>query len=85
MESVITAAYIAASILFILGLKKLSRQETARRGNQLSALGMLIAIVVTLPVPILYPIKNKPGPMADIPIKILFSNFLSFICLNFYP
>lgn len=29
------------------------------------------AIVVTLPVPILYPIKNKPGPTADKDIIIL--------------
>jgi NAD(P) transhydrogenase subunit beta len=48
METLIDAAYIAASILFILGLKKLSRQETARTGNRMSACGMLLAIVVTL-------------------------------------
>jgi len=41
-------AYIAASILFITGLKMLSRPETARRGNRLSAVGMLIAVVATL-------------------------------------
>ncbi len=44
----INAAYIAAAILFILGLKMLGRQATARRGNLLSALGMLLAVVVTL-------------------------------------
>ncbi len=41
-------AYIVASILFIFGLKMLGRQHTARRGNLLSAVGMLIAVVVTL-------------------------------------
>ncbi len=41
-------AYLGAAILFILGLKMLTRPETARRGNRLSALGMLIAIVATL-------------------------------------
>ena len=44
----INLAYIAASVLFIYGLKMLSRPETARRGNQVSALGMLLAVVVTL-------------------------------------
>ncbi len=44
----INLAYIVASILFILGLKMLGRQASARRGNTLSALGMLIAVVVTL-------------------------------------
>ncbi len=40
--------YIAASILFILGLKMLSRPESAKRGNLVSSLGMLIAICITL-------------------------------------
>jgi H+-translocating NAD(P) transhydrogenase subunit beta len=43
-----TFAYIAASILFITGLKMLGRAETARRGNRISAVGMLIAVVATL-------------------------------------
>lgn len=41
-------AYLAASILFIFGLKMLGSASTARRGNLLSALAMLIAIVATL-------------------------------------
>jgi len=44
----INLSYIGAAILFILGLKMLSSPKTARKGNFLSALGMLIAIVVTL-------------------------------------
>jgi NAD(P) transhydrogenase subunit beta len=47
-EILINSAYILASILFIIGLKMLGRQTTARRGNLLSGVGMLIAIVVTL-------------------------------------
>ena len=47
-EILINSAYILASILFIIGLKMLGRQGTARRGNLLSGVGMLIAIVVTL-------------------------------------
>lgn len=48
MEAWQTFAYIAASILFITGLKMLGRAETARRGNRISAIGMLIAVVATL-------------------------------------
>ncbi|MYD43068.1 MAG: NAD(P)(+) transhydrogenase (Re/Si-specific) subunit beta [Gammaproteobacteria bacterium] len=44
----INAAYIVAAVLFIFGLKMLGTPATARRGNFLSALGMFIAIVVTL-------------------------------------
>jgi len=40
--------YVVAAILFILGIKKLSSPKTARSGNALSALGMLLAIVATL-------------------------------------
>ena len=47
-EILINSAYIVASGLFILGLKMLGRQATARKGNLLSGIGMLIAIVVTL-------------------------------------
>ncbi len=41
-------AYVLAAILFILGLKGLGRATTARRGNLLSASGMLVAVVATL-------------------------------------
>ena len=40
--------YLVASVLFIIGLKRLGSPETARKGNQLSSLGMLIAVIVTL-------------------------------------
>ncbi len=40
--------YLTAAVLFIIGLKRLSSPATARRGNALSGVGMLIAILVTL-------------------------------------
>ncbi len=46
--SLIAFAYIVAAVFFIFGLKMLSKQETARRGNFVSALGMVTAIVATL-------------------------------------
>ncbi|MGL4474783.1 MAG: NAD(P)(+) transhydrogenase (Re/Si-specific) subunit beta [Shewanella sp.] len=46
--TIIYLAYLVASCLFILGIKGLTKPRTAVRGNQLSALGMLIAVVVTL-------------------------------------
>jgi len=44
----INFSYIISAGLFIFGLKMLSSPATAMRGNLLSALGMLLAIVVTL-------------------------------------
>ncbi|MFT5469334.1 MAG: NAD(P) transhydrogenase subunit beta [Verrucomicrobiales bacterium] len=41
-------AYIAASILFILGIKMLGDASTARRGNLISSIGMLLAVLVTV-------------------------------------
>jgi NAD(P) transhydrogenase subunit beta len=42
------AAYLVAAALFIFGIKKLGSPKTARNGNLLAMLGMLIAVVVTL-------------------------------------
>ena len=47
-EQFINLAYIVAGVLFIFGLKKLGSPDSAKRGNLLSALGMAIAVIVTL-------------------------------------
>lgn len=44
----INFAYLVAAVLFIFGIKGLTRVKTARRGNFLSALAMLVAVVATL-------------------------------------
>src|SRR5690606_7534285 len=44
----IQIAYLVASVLFIIDIKMLGKTATARKGNQLSAAAMLIAIVATL-------------------------------------
>ena len=44
----IELCYIVASVLFIFGLKMLGKPTTARRGNLVSSIGMLLAIVATL-------------------------------------
>jgi NAD(P) transhydrogenase subunit beta len=48
VNTAIALTYIVASVLFIFGLKMLSSPRTARRGNMISACGMLIAVVATL-------------------------------------
>ena len=40
--------YLVSASLFILGIKKLSSPKTAPDGNRLGALGMLLAVLVTL-------------------------------------
>lgn len=46
-ETLLTVSYLVASVLFILSLGGLSKQETARRGNYFGLLGMVIAISAT--------------------------------------
>lgn len=48
MRILIELSYLIASVLFIFGIKNLSSPKTARKGNFLAALGMFIAIIVTL-------------------------------------
>jgi len=47
-DLVIQISYLTASVLFILGLRSLTRPDRARRGMQLAAAGMAFAIVGTL-------------------------------------
>ncbi|WP_066376887.1 MULTISPECIES: NAD(P)(+) transhydrogenase (Re/Si-specific) subunit beta [unclassified Anabaena] len=44
----IQLTYLVAASLFILGLKKLGSPATARNGNVMAAVGMLLAIVATM-------------------------------------
>ncbi|MAT93861.1 MAG: NAD synthetase [Halioglobus sp.] len=48
MDNAIQFAYVAAAVLFIFGLKQLGSPATARRGNFISSLGMLVAVVAAL-------------------------------------
>ena len=46
-EGLIGLAYLVAAFLFVLGLRYLSNPTTARRGNQIAAGGMAIAVLAT--------------------------------------
>lgn len=45
---IIEITYLISSILFIFGIKQLGSPKTARQGNTISAVGMLLAIIATL-------------------------------------
>ncbi|MEO7726717.1 MAG: Re/Si-specific NAD(P)(+) transhydrogenase subunit beta [Burkholderiales bacterium] len=47
-SSLVTVAYIGATILFILSLGGLSNPETSRRGNLYGIIGMTIAVLATV-------------------------------------
>jgi NAD(P) transhydrogenase subunit beta len=46
--NILTLCYLIASVTFILGLKMLSNPLTARKGNLIAALGMMVAIFATI-------------------------------------
>ena len=48
MDILIQMAYVVSAALFIFGLKQLGSPATARRGNMVSSLGMLVAVVAAL-------------------------------------
>ncbi|MCC6870722.1 MAG: Re/Si-specific NAD(P)(+) transhydrogenase subunit beta [Burkholderiales bacterium] len=50
-SSLVTVAYLGATILFILCLGGLSNQETSRRGNLYGIIGMTIAVLATIAGP----------------------------------
>lgn len=57
MESICQLGYFIGAVLFILGLRGLSDPRTARRGNIVAAVGMGIAIVISL----IYPVAADQG------------------------
>ena len=48
LNLLINFSYIISAVMFILGLKMLSSPATARKGNMISAIGMLLAICAAL-------------------------------------
>ena len=48
MEDWVALGYLLSAALFIFGLKKLGHPRTAPFGNQLGALGMLVAVITTV-------------------------------------
>jgi NAD(P) transhydrogenase subunit beta len=64
--------FLIAAILFVAGLKQMSKVRSARRGNALAAVGMLLAIVAT---------AAHPNPTAT-PIQLDWTVLLGGIALG---
>ncbi len=54
ITSIINLSYLLGALAFVVGLRRLSSPDTARRGNILAAIGMSIAIIATM----LYPFAD---------------------------
>lgn len=60
MSTTLAIVFIAVAVLFIFGIKLLSSPKTARLGNLLASVGMLIAILAT--IPLLHGVNSDPLP-----------------------
>ena len=63
--AIIDLTYLLSAVLFIFGLKRMQSPVTARTGNVLASLGMLVAVVATL---FLYEILSWPMILAGVVI-----------------
>ena len=65
------AGYLVAAVLFILGIKGMTHPRTAIRGNLFGAIGMLLAVVITL-------------WMTDVPIYVLGAGLVVGAAVGFW-
>lgn len=65
-EFLVTMLYGISAIFFVFGLKMMSSPRSARRGNMVASFGMLIAIVVTLLDPEMFPVASQTGAIATV-------------------
>jgi NAD/NADP transhydrogenase beta subunit len=68
MNHIITGTYFLAVLLFIFGLKLLSSPTTARKGNLIAGVGMLLAILITFPL--IY-LQYKQDPLFTTKILVM--------------
>ena len=68
-------AYLLAATLFFICLKLLSSPKTARLGNLLGALGMVLAVVVTF-------LQNKSGAMMPVSLSLVLGSVLGVYSAN---
>lgn len=75
ITSILNLTYLIGALAFVVGLRRLSSPDTARRGNILAAIGMGLAIAATL----LYPFENAPNNYLWIAIGMLLGGMIGWI------
>ncbi|MEM9525445.1 MAG: NAD(P)(+) transhydrogenase (Re/Si-specific) subunit beta [Bacteroidota bacterium] len=59
LASVLNLSYLAGAIALVIGLRRMSSPDTARKGNQLAAIGMGLAILTSLFYPLEGAVNNN--------------------------
>ena len=78
LASLLNIAYLLGALAFVVGLRRLSSPDTARRGNLLAALGMAIAIAATL----FYPFDGAPNNYGWIAGGMLIGAIVGWLAAN---
>jgi H+-translocating NAD(P) transhydrogenase subunit beta len=73
----VTVAYLASAVLFIVGIKGFAKPETAKAGNTLTILGMLIAVAVTATVAFTTTSAGLPAVVGTIAVGALIGAVLA--------
>jgi NAD(P) transhydrogenase subunit beta len=73
--SIINIIYLIGALAFVIGLRRLSSPDTARRGNILALIGMLIAIVAA----IIQPMEGQPNNYGWIVGGIIVGGIIGYI------
>jgi len=69
LTSLAQAVYVLAALLFVLSLAGLSRQESARRGNALGMVGMVLALAATIALSL--DASERPAPTTAVLIAVV--------------
>ncbi len=67
--------YLISIVFFIVGLRRLSHPDTARKGNLVAAAGMILAIIITL----FYPFGNTPNNYGWIAGGVVVGSVIGYI------
>ena len=79
MQDVAQLIYLFSAVLFILGLKRMTRVKSARSGNLLSAVAMLLAVIGAL---IEYRVANFPWILVGAAIGGLIGAYAATPCVD---
>ena len=74
-QAIVNVLYLISIIVLIIGLRRLSSPATARSGNFVAALGMGLAIVTALFMPIEYE-YNAQTNITKLKLKQILNNLL---------
>src|SRR6187399_802750 len=76
IDALVFLAWLAGAAAFVLGLHQMNSPATARRGNQLSAAGMALAVIATFLWLLTPGNPIRPGGMGVTAIAIIVVGFL---------